>query len=1423
MEAKDNITIKIERFKETMNHNLQEVAQSKQLLMPDNQVDSDEEQMVSLSPFMKQCNSVRSITSSDSDDFERSESPGTFNIHNSPLVRSREILEKRKGKSTRYNPDLLQKLFDSKLKEIKPFLNKEIGKQDERIRYVLETLCKDFLDILIYEKPRDISMSYINLHNFDKALVEMIKSHKYKKMGKEIENIEGDLKKECMDLLCTINFEDLDKDSPISPTTHKNTDLNELSNFELKVAKTLRDEIIPSPIKRVNSSLLDNIKMALEKATKRIKQQDEQFRDMRYKYLKELQAYRDQLFKLENYPDNFEPMDVKYFTGLEILDEKTREILDKKVKTITEDYNFKLLRIHTHNMKLEDKIKKFELLCKGKNVAISINELNADDIVQKLSIVESDALPIWEGFVKHYGNGFFNKMIEKEFGINPDTHEEIGNKFGQEVNNIRLEMIEKFEKLSKESKEHIDQLKTKLRQKQTEMLALRENQEEEITKLRETMKKELELYFSEEKAADFKIYDAEKSDQYKIIKDLEDQLKDYQDGKSPRKIAEAKSKAKAEEFKNFLSQVKGDSPRKEKSKPSVEDQKESKEEQITKSKDWPLPNQDIIDDLREKNKEIEKEMLNYKYLATVGEKDLKRVKDKYKIAMNDISFLKDTNDKLRSETDSFDNILSSLQNANKENSGYVSALESDNESLKSQVKKLTSIMPPNRLALLDKQSPFAIINKQKQKAQFQMNANYLSTQRALLREATMGRGTQTDICGTDQELVGTVTQSVNIDVPVFEKEIQVEFGKLETTEAEVETDLKIEDISHKEDQIKKLNDENFKLEKEVSHLNDLASERESEFNASLKRIHTLERTKGEQVDNENNIALNECDKIDEDSETSISPTFNRTNDNLQDHKKDEEIVNKLDNIIQTSDRRKRMRKNVELNQPNTGQVMEKFDQLYTIWKKKFEATTSDMKDDEVDIKVPTTIPEEFNEVLQQALSQISFPLAPEQLNYSTISHLPNKQNYDLTESAHKNSYSPPGGPKIEWLPKPKKARKRVKTIVKRPVFNIFPFNLRWMDKIMTNAHEKSKLVQNVATQTPSGPEEFENLISSQDVSLNIENNDINPYNYERSSKTKTVQCSPTIKTRHIKKSKAEHNLSVNRSIDNPTTRGPSAIDGLRSKYNHKKSKSISKNSNMYPATYTKKSKLFSRRTKTLLQNQFEKGTYNEYQNQNSKKGQNPESSFRYTNSQLFDEENEEILSRNCDTSMSIRETSKGKGGRRSQVFMKNMHMSYYKSLNQTVANKKNRKPSIKHMAVGGKNIFKPRIMNDGSTGRENNVADAYPPKKSAEINMNLIISKKKKKNRRIIQNIDDNQPSARKYQQFTKEGDQEGGHTTDERPITALAESEFYTNTVQYPPAESDGRKSSIGMDNEEMTFVGKEGLFGDVSHKRSISQINHD
>ena len=56
---------------------------------------------------------------------------------------------------------------------------------------------------------------------------------------------------------------------------------------------------------------------------------------------------------------------------------------------------------------------------------ISLEEMNADDMVRKLAIVEKKASVVWSSLIHHYGYGFFNKIIEEEFGIEPDFLDKI--------------------------------------------------------------------------------------------------------------------------------------------------------------------------------------------------------------------------------------------------------------------------------------------------------------------------------------------------------------------------------------------------------------------------------------------------------------------------------------------------------------------------------------------------------------------------------------------------------------------------------------------------------------------------------------------------------------------------------------------------------------------------------------------------------------------------------------------------------------------------------------------------------------------------------------------------------------------------------------------------------------------------------------
>ena len=391
---------------------------------------------------------------------------------------------------------------------------------------------------------------------------------------------------------------------------------------------------------------LQSSKDSILKANLKIKKLEESIKTMRYQFMKELQNYKNQLFRAQKYPDNFEPIKVNYFSGLDNIDEQTTELLNKKIEQVGDDYNFKILRMQKHACSLEDKIMKFEKICREQNVGIKIDEMNADDIIYKLSIVENQSQPIWEAVTKHYGSGFFNKMIEKEFGINPDSHEEIGNRFGQEVSSIRIKANDSFNQLSSEMKVHIEGLKTRLRQKHTEWLSLKEEVEEEVKKISEDIQEKWDQKMIELRAIDFKKYDEEKWDLFKVIRNLEANIAKLKGSDKSQNFNK-----QSEKLKSFTNQSQnGNFDEKSKLLKSEDEsageddgENEGEGEKEIKPVDWPILSQHIIDELREQKTKAEIEANNYKYLHTVSEQNYKRVNNKYTVLANDASSFKESN------------------------------------------------------------------------------------------------------------------------------------------------------------------------------------------------------------------------------------------------------------------------------------------------------------------------------------------------------------------------------------------------------------------------------------------------------------------------------------------------------------------------------------------------------------------------------------------------------------------------------------------------------------------------------------------------------------------------------------------------------------------------------------------------------------
>lgn len=204
--------------------------------------------------------------------------------------------------------------------------------------------------------------------------------------------------------------------------------------------------------------------MSLLKANESVKQTERQLRhfynrfwenqnslnQVRYNYFKELQSLKEMIYRQKKYPESFEYMNVEFFSALEIVDERTRELLNSKIEDVKNLFNEKMFDLYKNNKILQRQIFLFNEIEKTGNIGIKFSEMTCDDIIIKLQIVEDDPTKIWKTLQKYYGFGFFNVMIEKEFGINPETHEEIAQSFVGQISSIKIDAIEKLEGISEQ-------------------------------------------------------------------------------------------------------------------------------------------------------------------------------------------------------------------------------------------------------------------------------------------------------------------------------------------------------------------------------------------------------------------------------------------------------------------------------------------------------------------------------------------------------------------------------------------------------------------------------------------------------------------------------------------------------------------------------------------------------------------------------------------------------------------------------------------------------------------------------------------------------------------------------------------------------------------------------------------------------------
>jgi|LauGreDrversion4_2_1035121.scaffolds.fasta_scaffold113398_1 hypothetical protein len=114
----------------------------------------------------------------------------------------------------------------------------------------------------------------------------------------------------------------------------------------------------------------------------------------------------------------------------------------------------------------------FERLCDDGNVLIKLDDMNAKAMARKLAIVERDPLVLWEALESAFGFGYFNPIIEKEFGITPEFKEYIHKQFNDELNKTRTEMHSKIKKIGHSMRNEMETFRTVINRKNLEISKL---------------------------------------------------------------------------------------------------------------------------------------------------------------------------------------------------------------------------------------------------------------------------------------------------------------------------------------------------------------------------------------------------------------------------------------------------------------------------------------------------------------------------------------------------------------------------------------------------------------------------------------------------------------------------------------------------------------------------------------------------------------------------------------------------------------------------------------------------------------------------------------------------------------------------------------------------------------------------------------
>jgi len=108
-------------------------------------------------------------------------------------------------------------------------------------------------------------------------------------------------------------------------------------------------------------------------------------------------------------------------------------------------------------------------------------------------VIVRDPRVIWKAFDQHYGYGFFFDVLEKEFGITPETRDNLISRFNTEINKFKTAANTQISSIAEKSSSELDRLRKDLDNKLLEISMMKQKHLVEIDRVKKDMGDAMEV------------------------------------------------------------------------------------------------------------------------------------------------------------------------------------------------------------------------------------------------------------------------------------------------------------------------------------------------------------------------------------------------------------------------------------------------------------------------------------------------------------------------------------------------------------------------------------------------------------------------------------------------------------------------------------------------------------------------------------------------------------------------------------------------------------------------------------------------------------------------------------------------------------------------------------------------------------------